>query len=101
VIAGNREVLMAMAAAEAEVQRSGSFRLHAHRPCDDPARVSSGKEDPMSATAAVNEHGSQGGATLRTWRAVIFGGIGTLYLISLCVPALRETLARVFAYFPR
>ncbi len=55
----------------------------------------------MSATAAVNEHGSQGGATLRTWRAVIFGAIGTLYLISLCVPALRETLARVFAYFPR
>jgi hypothetical protein len=105
VIAGNREVLMAMAAAEAEVQRSGSFRLHAHRPCDDPPRVSSGKsgkeDHPMSATAAVNEHGSQGGATLRTWRAVIFGAIGTLYLISLCVPALRETLARVFAYFPR
>lgn len=55
----------------------------------------------MSATAAMNEHGSQNGATLRTWRAVIFGAIGTLYLISLCVPALRETLARVFAYFPR
>jgi hypothetical protein len=100
VIAGNREVLMAMAAAEAEVQRSGSFRLHVHRPCDDPPRVASGKENPMSATA-VNEHGSRGGATLRTWRAVIFGGIGTLYLASLCVPALRETLARVFAYFPR
>lgn len=91
---------MAMAAAEAEVQSSGSFRLHARRPFGGPPRVASGKEDPMSATA-VNEHGSQGGVTLRTWRAVIFGGIGTLYLASLCVPALRETLARVFAYFPR
>ena len=55
----------------------------------------------MSATATMNEHGSRGGVTLRTWRTFIFGGIGTLYLVSLCVPSLRETLARVFAYFPR
>jgi hypothetical protein len=101
---------MAMAAAEGEVQGNGSFRVHVRRPCDDPPRAyggksgksgKSGKEDLMSSTATMDEHGSRRGATLRTWRAFIFGGIGTLYLVSLCVPSLRETLARVFAYFPR
>ncbi len=93
---------MAMAAAEGEVQGSGSFRVHVRRPCDDPPPTyGGGKEDLMSATATMDEHGSRRGVTLRTWRAFIFGGIGTLYLVSLCVPSLRETLARVFAYFPR
>lgn len=95
---------MAMAAAEGEVQSSGSFRVHVRRPCDDPPRVyggKSGREDLMSSTATMDDHGSRRGVTLRTWRAFIFGGIGTLYLVSLCVPSLRETLARVFAYFPR
>ena len=80
---------MATAAARGEVQDSENFRWHVPR-----------KEDPMSAMAAMDEHEPRGGR-LRTWRAFVFGGIGTLYLVSLCVPALRETLARVFAYFPR
>jgi hypothetical protein len=86
---GIEEVLMAMAAARGEVQDSENFRWHVPR-----------KEDPMSAMAAMDEHEPRGGR-LRTWRVFVFGGIGTLYLVSLCVPALRETLARVFAYFPR
>ncbi|HEY0557724.1 MAG TPA: hypothetical protein VGG20_25965 [Thermoanaerobaculia bacterium] len=54
----------------------------------------------MSAMAAMNEPERRGGR-LRTWRVLVFGSIGALYLVSLGVPALRETLARVFAYFPR
>lgn len=37
---------------------------------------------------------------IRTWRIFTFGGIGALYLASLFVPPLRETLAWMFAYFP-
>ncbi|MFL6236815.1 MAG: hypothetical protein ACJ76N_27035 [Thermoanaerobaculia bacterium] len=55
------------------------------------------KEESMSASIAMNGQSSKG---LRAWRILIFGGIGALYLISLRVPALRETLAQVFA-FPR
>lgn len=51
----------------------------------------------MSASIATNGQSSK---SLRAWRIVIFGGIGALYLISLQVPALRETLAQLFA-FPR
>lgn len=58
------------------------------------------KESPMNASAAVNEQGDKGSG-LQSWRILVFGGIGTLYLVSLFVPALRETLARVFAYFPQ
>ncbi len=52
----------------------------------------------MSASAAMNGQGSRN--ALRAWRILVFGGIGALYLISLQVPALRETLAQLFA-FPR
>ena len=51
----------------------------------------------MSASAATNGQSSK---NLRAWRIIVFGGIGALYLISLQVPALRETLAQLFA-FPR
>jgi hypothetical protein len=57
-----------------------------------------GKEESMSASAATNGQSSKG--SLQAWRILVFGGIGVLYLISLQVPALRETLAQVFA-FPR
>ncbi|PYQ66366.1 MAG: hypothetical protein DMF53_03670 [Acidobacteria bacterium] len=60
-------------------------------------RAPMGKEESMSASIATNGQSSKG---LRAWRILIFGGIGALYLISLRVPALRETLAQVFA-FPR
>jgi hypothetical protein len=56
-----------------------------------------GKEESMSASVATNGQSSKG---LQTWRILVFGGIGALYLISLRVPALREILAQVFA-FPR
>ena len=52
----------------------------------------------MSASAAMNGQSSK--SALRAWRILVFGGIGALYLISLQVPALRETLAHLFA-FPR
>lgn len=55
------------------------------------------KEESMSASVAINGQSSK---SLRAWRILIFGGIGALYLISLRIPALRETLAQVFA-FPR
>lgn len=56
-----------------------------------------GKEESMSTSATTNDPSSKG---LRAWRIIVFGGIGALYLISLRVPALRETLAQVLA-FPR
>jgi hypothetical protein len=55
------------------------------------------KEESMSANAATNDPSSKG---LRAWRILVFGGIGALYLISLRVPALRETLSQLLA-FPR
>ena len=60
-------------------------------------RTPIGKEGSMSASIATNSQSSKG---LRAWRILVFGGIGVLYLISLQVPALRETLAQLFA-FPR
>lgn len=60
-------------------------------------RAPIGKEEPMSASEAMNGQSSKG---LHAWRILVFGGIGALYLISLRVPALRETLAQLFA-FPR
>jgi hypothetical protein len=60
-------------------------------------RALMGKEESMSASASMNGQTSKG---LRAWRILVFGGIGVLYLISLQVPALRETLAQLFA-FPR
>ena len=57
------------------------------------------KEEPMSHSATINDHGS--GDSLRFWRAVVFGGIGVLYVVSLFVPPLREALAQLFSYFPR
>jgi hypothetical protein len=61
-------------------------------------RAPIGKEESMSASVATNGQSSKGG--LRAWRILVFAGIGALYLISLRVPALRETLAQVLA-FPR
>jgi hypothetical protein len=60
--------------------------------------VQIGKEVPMSACVATNDHSSR---NMRSWRTFVFGGIGALYLVSLLVPAVREALAQVFAYFPR
>ncbi len=57
------------------------------------------KEEPMNPSAMINNHGS--GDSLRFWRAVIFGSIGLLYVVSLFVPSLREALAQIFSYFPR
>jgi hypothetical protein len=62
----------------------------------DRARIA--KEESMSTHAATTGQSSRNG--LRAWRLLVFGGIGALYLISLRVPALRETLAHMFA-FPR
>jgi hypothetical protein len=47
------------------------------------------------------QHNSRHDADLRFWRIAVFGGIGTLYLVSLFVPPLREALAKLFAYFPQ
>jgi hypothetical protein len=55
----------------------------------------------VSTSAAVSPHDSKHDANLRLWRVVVFGGIGTLYLVSLFVPPLREVLAKLFAYFPQ
>lgn len=60
-------------------------------------RALMGKEESMSVSAATNDQRSK---SLLAWRILVFGGIGALYLISLRVPALRETLAQVLA-FPR
>ena len=57
------------------------------------------KEEPMSPSVTINDHGS--GDSLRFWRAIVFGSIGVLYVTSLFVPPLREALAQVFSYFPR
>jgi hypothetical protein len=57
------------------------------------------KEEPVSPATMIDEHGSRDG--LRFWRAVVFGSIGVLYVLSLFVPPLREALAQVFSYFPR
>jgi len=64
-------------------------------------RVPIGKEAPMNACIAANEHSSKNGTDLRSWRILVFGGIGVLYLVSLLVPSVRGALAQVFAYFPR
>ncbi len=55
------------------------------------------EEEPVSTHLATDGPSSK---SLLAWRIIVFGGIGALYLISLRVPALRETLAQVLA-FPR
>jgi hypothetical protein len=67
----------------------------------DPVSFQIDEEDNPMSTLAAAEHGSPAGSNLRTWRAIVFGGIGALYIASLFAPSLREALARVFSYFPR
>jgi hypothetical protein len=65
---------------------------------DDDLRTVHGKEDsPMSAPVMTKGNYS---SNLRFWRIAVFSFIGLLYVISLFVPALREALAKIFAYFP-
>jgi hypothetical protein len=96
------EALMEMAAAtEGRVQKGGSsIPLPASRQIDaeDPPY---GKENPVSHSSISPNHDSRVTADLRFWRALVFGAIGVLYLISLFVPSLRDALGRLFSYFPQ
>ena len=70
---------------------------------DDRAElpIDRGREKPMNTTLVASEHHSKDGNSMRSWRIVVFGGIGVLYVASLFVPPLREALAKVFSYFPQ
>jgi len=83
---------MPMAVAGSRVRECGSIRL-----VDDPFHPHSGKEEPVSTSAAMDKHG----ISLRSLRFAVFGSIGALYLASLFVPSLRQALATVFSFFPR
>jgi hypothetical protein len=81
-----------MAVAGSRVRECGSIRL-----VDARVHAGSGKEEPVSTSAAIDKPG----ATLRFWRLAVFGSIGVLYLASLVSPPLRQALATIFSYFPR
>lgn len=86
---------MPMAATGGRVQAADSTEL----PIDSGAFERRGK--PMKTLMVTNEHSSNDGFGLHSWRIVVFGTIGALYVVSLFVPPLREALAKVFSYFPQ